>query len=36
MLTFVDGDGNPVPLQIGNTWFQVLPTHYEDPVTIEP
>jgi hypothetical protein len=36
MLTFVDGDGNPVPLQIGNSWFQIVPTHYTDPVTIEP
>lgn len=36
MLTFVDEDGNPIPLQIGNSWFQVLPTHYDEPVTIEP
>lgn len=36
MLTFVDENGDPVPLQIGNTWFQVIPWHYDDPVTIIP
>ncbi|MDT8306430.1 MAG: DUF3048 domain-containing protein, partial [Anaerolineae bacterium] len=36
MLTFVDEEGNPFPLQIGNSWFQVVPMHYDDPVTIEP
>lgn len=36
MLTFVDENGDPVPLQIGNTWFQVIPWHYDDPVTITP
>ena len=36
MFTFVDADGNPVPLQIGNSWFQVLPHYYENPVTISP
>ena len=36
MLTFYDEAGHPVPLQIGNTWFQVVPLHYVDPVTITP
>ena len=36
MLTFSDDEGNPVPLQIGNSWFQIVPYHYDDPVTIEP
>ncbi|MEZ4643208.1 MAG: DUF3048 domain-containing protein [Chloroflexota bacterium] len=35
MLTFYDAEGNPVPLQVGNTWFQVVPYHYNNPVTIE-
>ncbi len=35
MLTFYDEAGNPVPLQIGNTWFQVVPYHYTNVVTIE-
>jgi hypothetical protein len=34
MLTLWDDDGNQVPLQIGNTWFQVIPYHYTDPLTI--
>jgi hypothetical protein len=36
MFTFVDAEGNPVPLQIGNSWFQVLPHYYENPITINP
>ncbi|MCB9006136.1 MAG: DUF3048 domain-containing protein [Ardenticatenaceae bacterium] len=36
MFTFVDAEGEVVPLQIGNTWFQVLPHYYENPVTISP
>jgi hypothetical protein len=36
MLTFHDADGNPIPLQIGNTFIQILPYHYTDPVTITP
>lgn len=32
MLTFIDDEGNPVPLQIGNTWFQVVPFYFDDPV----
>jgi hypothetical protein len=36
MLTFYDEAGNPIPLQIGNTWFQVVPYHYENPVVSTP
>ncbi|WP_420630237.1 DUF3048 domain-containing protein [Candidatus Leptofilum sp.] len=36
LFTFVDANGNPVPLQIGNSWFQVLPHYYVNPVTILP
>lgn len=36
MLTFYDGSGNPLPLQLGNTWFQVVPTYYQDAVTVTP
>lgn len=36
MLTFQDADGNPIPLQIGNTFIQIVPYHYTDPVTITP
>jgi hypothetical protein len=36
MLTLHDPTGAPVPLQIGNTWFQVIPTYYVDPVSSQP
>jgi hypothetical protein len=36
MLTFSDPIGNPVPLQIGNSWIQVIPIDYPDPVRIDP
>ncbi len=36
MFTFYDAAGNVLPLQIGNTWFQVMPLHYVDPVMITP
>ena len=36
MFTFVDAQGNAVPLQIGNSWFQILPHYYNSPVTIDP
>jgi hypothetical protein len=36
MLTFYDSEDNPLPLQIGNTWFQVVPYHYVNPVIIAP
>ena len=26
MLTLTDEDGNPIPLQVGNTFFEVIPT----------
>ncbi|MCB9007919.1 MAG: DUF3048 domain-containing protein [Ardenticatenaceae bacterium] len=32
MFTFIDNEGNPVPLQVGNTWFQVVPFYYDDPI----
>lgn len=35
MLTFYDRDGAPIPLKVGNTWFQVVPIHYANPVTIK-
>ncbi|MGB3716248.1 MAG: DUF3048 domain-containing protein [Candidatus Promineifilaceae bacterium] len=36
MFTFYDANGEPIPLQIGNSWFQVMPTWYENPVTSVP
>ncbi len=36
MLTFTDLDGNPFPLQIGNTWVQIIPSWLDDPVEIYP
>ena len=36
MLTFYQVDGDPLPLQIGNTWFQVIPFVYENAVTVTP
>lgn len=36
MLTFYDSAGNPFPLQIGNTWVQVVPNWLENPVTFSP
>jgi hypothetical protein len=35
MFTFVDETGNPVPLQPGNTWFQIVPLDDQYPVTID-
>jgi hypothetical protein len=35
MLTFYDTEGNPLPLDIGQTWMQVLPYYYDDPVVYE-
>ncbi len=34
MLTFTDASGTPFPLQIGNTWVQLVPTWLRDPVEI--
>ncbi len=36
MLTFTDSSGQPFPLQIGNSWVQLVPTWYQDPVTVTP
>lgn len=36
MFTFVDANGQPLPLQIGNSWMQVIPTWYENPVSTTP
>ena len=34
MLTFYDANDDPIPLQIGNSWFQMVPTSFNDPVVI--
>lgn len=36
MLTFTKENGEVIPLQIGNTWFQVIPIWYPNPVTVTP
>ena len=36
LLTFTDAAGEPVPLAIGNTWFQMVPDDYDNPVTVDP
>jgi hypothetical protein len=36
MFTFFDDSGEPIPLQVGNSWFQVMPTWYDNPVTALP
>lgn len=36
MLTLADEEGRAVPMQIGHTWFQIIPTYYDDPVTTKP
>ena len=35
MINLADANGDLVPMQIGNTWYQVIPLDYPDPVTIE-
>lgn len=35
-LTFSNASGTPFPLQIGNTWVQLVPSNYEDPVVVTP
>jgi len=35
MLTLTDGDGNPIPLQVGNTFFEVIPTEGLE-IVVEP
>ena len=34
MLTFYDEAGSPIPLSIGNSWYQVIPNSYSDPVSV--
>jgi hypothetical protein len=36
MFTFVDENGQSFPLKPGNTWFQVIPVWYENPVDSNP
>lgn len=36
MLTFKDAQGNPFPLQIGNTWVQLVPDYIRTPLTVTP
>ncbi len=36
LLTFTYADGQPFPLQIGNSWVQLVPSWYRDPVTVTP
>ena len=35
-LTFTDAEGNPFPLQIGNTWVQLVPGYLPNPLTVTP
>jgi len=35
-LTFTDAAGNPFPLQIGNTWVQLVPGYLPNPLTVTP
>lgn len=34
LLTFTSSDGSPFPLQIGNSWVQLVPSWYRDPVSV--
>jgi hypothetical protein len=34
MLSFYDEAGNPFPLQIGNTWFQMVPLGWDNQINI--
>jgi hypothetical protein len=36
MLTFYDNAGNPLPLQIGNTWVQLMSIYYDNPLSVVP
>lgn len=36
MITFYDAAGNPFPLKIGNSWFEIVPTAWNSPVTVTP
>ena len=35
-LTFTDTAGNPFPLQIGNSWVQLMPGYLPNPLTVTP
>ena len=36
LLTFQDKVGNPIPLKLGNSWYQVIPNNYPDPILVSP
>ncbi len=36
MLTFYHQGGDPIPLQLGQTWVQMIPYYYNNPVTFTP
>lgn len=36
MLTVYDADGNQIPLQIGNTWVQLMSIYYANPLSSSP
>ncbi len=36
MFTFFTNDGQPLPLQLGNSWVQVVPYHYDNAVEYTP
>ncbi|MEM7797887.1 MAG: DUF3048 domain-containing protein [Chloroflexota bacterium] len=36
MLTFYDGAGNEIPLQIGNSWIEVMSIWYDNPLIVAP
>lgn len=35
MLTFTDANGSPFPLQIGNSWVQLMPGYLPNPLIVE-
>ena len=35
ILSFTDAEGNPFPLQIGNSWVQVVPNWLREPVSVQ-
>ncbi len=37
MLTLTDGEGHPIPLKVGNTFFEVIPTEEREiEMVVEP
>ena len=36
MLTFYDAAGNQIPLQIGNSWVELMSIWYNDPLQVTP